>query len=184
MDNSSGVGESEDELLRAIEQMKRRVLNLESERSQWDRLETALKRTHDLGERMKELFCIHSLWRLSTREENPFVLNLWKIMRMIRDGWQFPRFTCVRIKWDDRDFKSRNYGNTRARLVEKIVVNGKSRGEVEVGYLIDRPAAWEGPFLKEEINLLRAVALWVAFVIAKFDSAKVASQTHSHEIVF
>jgi hypothetical protein len=50
------------------------------------------------------------------------------------------------------------------------MVSGKRRGELEVGYTMEKPTIWQGPFLKEEAKLLRSIALWLSLVIEKIDS--------------
>jgi len=44
------------------------------------------------------------------------------------------------------------------RLAADIVVDGEKRGEVEVYYLEERPEAYEGPFLREEWDLIEGIA--------------------------
>jgi GAF domain-containing protein len=76
----------------------------------------------------------------------------------------------VRIKWDDNEYQSLDFSTVRSKQSEPIMVSGKRRGELEVGYTMEKPTIWQGPFLKEEAKLLRSIALWLSLVIEKIDS--------------
>lgn len=161
---------SEEELLATIADLNQRLLEYESARGESRWLETNLRRrTQDLSERMKELECLQGLLQMSVKDENPFEPGAEKIIRIIRAGWQYPDATSVRIKWGDHEYKSLDFSDVRARQIEPIIMRGKRRGEVEVGYTADKPTIWQGPFLKEEAKLLRAIALWLSLVIDRID---------------
>jgi len=158
------------ELLATIETMNQEIIELESKKGEDKWLAGALRRrTHDLSERMKELECLYGLLQLSVKQENPFCRGAEKMIQIIREGWQYPEATCVRIKWDKNEVKSLNFSDCRTRQVEPIVVGGKRRGEIEVGYTADKPSIWQGPFLKEEAKLLRAISLFLSLLITRID---------------
>lgn len=116
-------------------------------------LEDALKRrTHDLSERMKELECIYGLLRLGKFDAE-------KVLEIIRHGWQFPVQATARIHFDAREYKTPNHDRAEVRQTAPILVQNKRRGEVEVGY------TKELPFLKEETQLLKAIAVWLGTVL-------------------
>ena len=59
---------------------------------------------------------------------------------------------------DGQEFKTDDCQETPWKLSAAIIVRGEQAGQVEVGYLEERPEADEGPFLEEERLLLGAVA--------------------------
>ncbi len=162
---------SVNDLLSVIEEMNKEITRLGGKRDDRKWLEGALRRrTHDLSERVKELECLLNLLQLSLKQEDPFERGAEKMIQIIRDGWQYPEATCVRIKWDECESKSLNFSNCKTKQIEPIVVDGKRRGEIEVGYTSDKPYVWQGPFLIEEAKLLRAIALLLSLLIIRNNS--------------
>ena len=61
------------------------------------------------------------------------------------------------INLEGQKFRTENFVQTTWKQTADIIVRGKRAGIVEVCYLEERPASDEGPFLKEERNLLNAI---------------------------
>ena len=116
------------------------------------------QRTHDLGERIKEL---NTLFGLSKLVEEPSI-DLDGIFQGLVDilppGWQYPESTCGRVVFQDREFKTYNFRQTQWKQTAPIVVYGNLAGAIEVYYLEEKPQSYEGPFLAEERRLLDALA--------------------------
>lgn len=165
---------SKDELLATIADLNEALRRVEARRDDRDWLEGALRRrTKLLSERMKELDCIHALLRLSTTHVDPLAGHSREILRAIRNGWQNPEAARVRIQCDGRAWSSPGSDADGPKLIEPIVVRGTRRGEIEIGYP-DGPSIGPDPFLAEEAELLRSIALWLALVIEKRDLADAA----------
>ncbi len=116
------------------------------------------KRTHDLGERVKELRCLYGISRLVEKEGIFLEEILEGTPSLITPSWQYPEITCARIVLEGQEFKTNNFRETVWRLTSDIAVHGKKIGTVEVFYLEEKPMSDEGPFLKEERNLIDAIA--------------------------
>jgi PAS domain S-box-containing protein len=112
----------------------------------------------ELIERTKELNCLYSISRLIERRHYSMEENLSEVVKLIPPAWKYPAITCARIVWDDREFTTKNFATTDWRLACELLINGQSSGSVEVYYLEPRPAMDEGPFLKEERNLINEIA--------------------------
>ncbi|MBA7538555.1 Protein-glutamate methylesterase/protein-glutamine glutaminase [subsurface metagenome] len=116
------------------------------------------KRTYDLKERVKELNC---LWEISNLVERPDI-SLEEIIKgtvnLLPSSWQYPQITCARIILDSKEYKSKNFKKTAWKQASDIILHQKPIGTVEVYYLEERPQMEEGPFLKEERNLINVVA--------------------------
>lgn len=141
------------------EELEKRVRKLDKAEAERKLAEEALqKRTHDLGERVKELNCLYGLSRLVERSD----ISLEKIYQgsadLIPPSWQYPENTCARITIDDKEFKTDSFKKTKWKQSSDINVHGKKAGEVEVFYLEKRPIIDEGTFLKEERNLINALS--------------------------
>lgn len=115
-------------------------------------------RTHDLRERVKELNCLYGISALRER----LGISLEKILQgtanLIPSSWQYPDITCARILFEDREFKTQNFKETRWKQNSVILVSGERIGSIEVYYLEKKPHSNEGPFLKEERMLINAIA--------------------------
>ena len=151
-------------------QQTNKVLNedLTREIKKRKRVEKELKQvSFNLGERIKELNCLYSISKL--RERTDFSLEdiLQAIVDLIPPAWQYPEITCARIVFDDYEFLTNNFKNTRWKLTRHIMVYSERIGTLEVCYLEEKLEIDEGPFLKEERNLIDAVAERIAKFIER-----------------
>jgi PAS domain S-box-containing protein len=130
--------------------------------------EKALRESsEELEERVKELNCFYGISRLL---ENPDI-SLDEIMQgvvnLIRHSWQYPEITCSRIIVGDEEFKTEDYRETKWKQSSEIFANGTRMGVLEICYLDDKPEIDEGPFLKEERDLISAVTKRLGRVIER-----------------
>ena len=116
------------------------------------------KQTHDLEERNKELNCLYLISKLIEKPE----VSLEEISQGAVDAiplsLQYPEITCARIVLNDQEFKTKNFKKTHWKQTSVIRAHDKQAGVLEVGYLKEMPKMDEGPFLKEEKNLINAIA--------------------------
>jgi PAS domain S-box-containing protein len=107
------------------------------------------------------------------------------IIDLIPPAWQFPKITCARIIIEDQEFSTGNFEETRWALTQDIVVHEKTVGAIAVYYLEERPECDEGPFLKEERNLIDAIAERIGRIIERnrAQTALVESEKRFRELV-
>jgi signal transduction histidine kinase len=117
-----------------------------------------LELTHRLTERVKELNCHFGISHLFEDEKLSVDDILQGVINILPPAWQYPQITCVRIKCRRGEFKTANFKETPWRQSQNIIVDGKLFGTIEVYYLESRPEMDEGPFLKEERNLIYIIA--------------------------
>jgi hypothetical protein len=110
--------------------------------------------TSNLTERVKELNCLYGISHLFEDERLTLDEILQGVINFVPPAWQFPEVTCARIKLKNRGFVTPNFKETPWKQSQDILVNGKRFGTIEVYYLKEMPLFDEGPFLKEERNLL------------------------------
>lgn len=124
------------------------------------------QRTHDLGERVKELNCLYGIAKLYEANEELDAIFLG-IVNTIPPSLQYPEITCARIVFKEREFKTDNFEKSKCKwiLSSDIKVVEKKVGEIEVCYLKKKPEAYEGPFLKEERALLDEIASRLGAVV-------------------
>lgn len=80
------------------------------------------------------------------------------MVSLIPPAWQYPDVTCGRIVFEGNEFKDGNFKTTKWKQSADIKVHGEKMGSVEVCYLEEKPQDYEGPFLKEERDLINALA--------------------------
>ena len=73
---------------------------------------------------------------------------------------------------DDQEYKTKNFRETKWKLANKIKVEDKPAGLVEVFYLEQQPKEFEGSFLKEERALIDAVAERLGRIIQRMHRHK------------
>ena len=91
---------------------------------------------------------------------------------LLPDSWQYPEITCARIRYRDQTFQSQEFRPSQWRQKSPIVIFGFEEGSVEVHYLKKKPQLDEGPFLKEERQLIDAVSSRLAKAIEKINTQR------------
>lgn len=124
-----------------------------------DQLEEKVKeQTRELCDRVKELNC---LYNISNLFQNPN-LSLHEIFQatveLIPVSWQYPAITCSRLTLKDEQFSTSNFRETAWKQTSDIILHGERIGSVKVCYLEEKPQRDEGPFLREERNLVDAIS--------------------------
>jgi hypothetical protein len=111
-----------------------------------------------LKERAKELRCLYTVASaLARREEAPPVVFQW-VLDAIPPAWQFPENTTARIEYFGRTHALPDFVDTLHRLRSPISIWRTLVGAIEVHYKTAKPDAWEGPYLREERELLDNIA--------------------------
>ncbi len=118
-----------------------------------------------LHERIKELDCLYDITRLSQRHDLALDELLDGVAGIVARAWQHPEITCARVVVGGRKHATPNWKRPASRQSSPITAHGERIGRIEVGYLEERPACDEGPFLREERHLIDAVAEHLARII-------------------
>lgn len=111
-----------------------------------------------LRERVKELSCLYGIDKVAGRPGILLDEFLREIVELLPPGWQYPEITSARIVLDGRRYLTAGFSESPYRQSAQILVGGAGRGTVDVFYAKETPVIDEGPFLKEERNLIDAVA--------------------------
>jgi PAS domain S-box-containing protein len=116
------------------------------------------QRTHDLGERVKELNCLFGLSKLVEDPELDVDGICAGLVEILPQGWQYPQDTCARVVFQGRVYRTDNFRVTQWKQTCSIEVYEQRLGAIEIFYLEEKRSAHEGPFLVEERRLLNALA--------------------------
>ncbi|HZK98172.1 MAG TPA: PEP/pyruvate-binding domain-containing protein [Prolixibacteraceae bacterium] len=112
-------------------------------------------------ERLKELRGINRTAEI-LQNDRPLEESLAEICSILPDSWQFPDHTVTRITYDKRIFESSGFRETPWKMAQGFEAPGRKKGIIEIFYLKQFPEADEGPFLKEERNLLVNLSKMIA----------------------
>ena len=135
----------------------------------------------DLQERRKELNCLYQVEEL-LHDENASMADLFRsIIQVIPSGWQFPDAAQVRILYLDQTYFSPGYQGSTRQQCSEIRVQGQLVGKIEISYVKEVPKAGEDYFLKEECQLLKAIAERISHVLLHRELKKVYHQWQEAE---
>jgi signal transduction histidine kinase/DNA-binding NarL/FixJ family response regulator len=110
-----------------------------------------------LTARIKETGCLYGITKLLVAPGIPLDEVIERSLYMITDSWQYPEIAAVAIDIKGKRYKAENYRDTNWLLSVDIRTSEKVIGALTVAYLESRPTADEGPFRREERDLLNAI---------------------------
>jgi signal transduction histidine kinase/uncharacterized protein YdcH (DUF465 family) len=126
------------------------------------------KRTQGaLRERVKELSCLYEISKVAENENLSLEEMLKQIVNLIPPAWQFPEITIGQISLDGRKYFSNENVEKKNSQSCDIIIKGEMRGSVESIYTKNKPDLDEGPFLKEERNLINAIAKQIGLIVER-----------------
>jgi len=130
--------------------------------------EASLQRyAYNLGERVKELNCLYNISKLIDRTDISFDEIFQGIVDLIPPGLQYPENACSRIVIAEQEYKTANYKTTKWNQKSDIFVYGERIGVLEVCYLEAKPNIDDGPFLKEERDLICAITRRLGHIVER-----------------
>ncbi len=115
------------------------------------------KLLHEQQERLKELGCINQTTYI-LKEGKPIEETLQQIVLLLPAAWQYPEFTEARIRFQDKTFETPGFKETSWRMVQEFNTIDDEKGTIEVYYTREFTIETEGPFLKEERDLIRNIS--------------------------
>jgi signal transduction histidine kinase len=117
-----------------------------------------LKKTiAELTERNKELNCLYAISRI-IEQSHSIEETFQQVVDILPSAWQDPEHTCARITFENQVFTTSPFKETACGLTYNLLVNGRPGGSVEI-YCREFGTRNDGAlFLKEEKELLGAVA--------------------------
>jgi signal transduction histidine kinase len=124
----------------------------------------------ELRERVKELMCLYGIAKIVEQGNLPLEEILHGIVKLLPSAWLYPDIASARIILDDLTYTTHEFQEGVHRQAAGILVGGILRGNVEVTYSQEKPELDEGPFLKEERNLIDAVSREIALIIERTQS--------------
>ena len=112
----------------------------------------------DLKERAKELRCLYEVEKALNVVDRPVAEAMAAVVEVIGPGWQYPEVCGAAVTLEGLSVASASWAESPWRLVTDIRVHGEVVGKLSVCYTAERPDEDDGPFLKEEVQLLGSLA--------------------------
>ena len=117
-----------------------------------------------LQQRLKHLNCLYGLSKIVNRQGIPLEQIFQETVSLIRDAYKYPNAMCLRINFDGIQYKTDNFKKSELSRKTEIKAHGENVGTIEVYLLGGKVKNGEEPFLKEEDDLLNAVAEWLGSI--------------------
>lgn len=122
---------------------------------------------HNLQERIKELNCLYNLTKIIQNSDFSIETILEKSVSIIPQSFQFPEIATSEIIYDNITYKTEEFKKTKWQIKSDIIINDIVIGFVIVYYTEKRQEFDEGPFLKQERDLINTIANLLSSEIEK-----------------
>jgi len=138
-----------------------------------------------LHERVKEQRCLYLVLQLTTDDHLSVAEVCSKVAEAVPPHLQYPDAAAARVRLGGDEHVSAGWRQPTAAIVAPIRVADRVVGEVEIAYLESRPdqAGGEGPFMREERDLLESIALHLARMLRHRETAGNLAQTQRMQAV-
>ncbi len=122
---------------------------------------------HEQRERLKELGCINQTTYI-LKEGKPVEETLQQIALLLPAAWQYPEYTVARISFMGKEFESLEFRETKWKMTQEFDTIDEETGTIEIFYLKEFREEHEGPFLKEERDLVLNISSLITGYINSF----------------
>jgi len=147
------------------------------------RIEDELKETNwALGERVKELRCLYGINEITEQPGITIEGIMEGVLTLIPPAWQHPEVTCGRITVNGKVFQCEGFKETDWSQSTAIEADGETVGSVKVFYTEKMPKFEEGPFLKEERDLIDAIAHKLGIIVAQKSMEEALKKSHGEKV--
>jgi hypothetical protein len=133
-------------------------------------------------ERLKELTCINETTQI-IKENRTVEEILIQIAEILPKAWQYPEMTTARVWFEGKPYESKGFREGEWRLSQKFDTIDNRKGSIEVFYLKKFPELDEGPFLKEERQLIDNLASIISNFLNSHEARKILHKTEEKELV-
>jgi len=125
---------------------------------------------HDQRERLKELACINQTTAI-IKEGKAVEVTLQQIVLLLPEAWQYPEYTVARISFMKKSYITPGFTETEWRLSQTFIAIDGEKGIIEIFYTKEFAESDEGPFLKEERDLIKIISSLLTGYINSFKAS-------------
>ncbi|MBN1131728.1 MAG: pyruvate, phosphate dikinase [Bacteroidales bacterium] len=133
-------------------------------------------------ERLKELNCINQTTQI-IKESSSVEHTLSQIVMILPAAWQYQEMTVARIWFEGREYASPGFRESKWKQSQKFVTINNQKGSIEIYYLKEFAEADEGPFLKEERQLIDNIASIISNYLNSLEAKKILKKSLDESIV-
>ncbi len=150
-----------------VEKQKKEIEKLQEQNIKLQRFYDEYKRVcRNEEERIKELNCLYQVAQCVVMENN-LETALNKIVCIVPLGWQYSKESCARITFKDNTYQSSGFFESKVCQSEKILIEARIVGVIEIFYEPGLGLKLKDPFLIEERNLLKGIANIISSYLEK-----------------
>lgn len=132
-----------------------------------------------LSEREKELSILHETAKLLVCKQQETFEVLQKLVQIVPSAWKYPEVAEARIVYEDQEFTTPGFVTTTWMQRETFTTVEKEKGFIEIAYMEEKPIEFEGPFLKEERELLTSLTEILKIYIESQKAEKVMRENEA-----
>jgi hypothetical protein len=136
---------------------------------------------HDQQERLKELACINNTTSI-LREGKTIEESLHQIVMLLPAAWQYPEYTVAGITYNNQKFETAGFRETNWKMSQEFTSIDGVSGIISVCYTTQFRDEYEGPFLKEERDLIRNIANIITGYINSYKASEVIGLRHDESV--
>jgi PAS domain S-box-containing protein len=118
----------------------------------------------ELHQRLQHLKCLYGLSKIVNHQEIPLDQIFQKTVRLIREAYRYPSAMSVRVIFNGIRYDTESFKKTEWSRRTPIKANDKNVGVIEVYHVGTSAEIGEEMFVKEEDDLLYAVAEWLGSI--------------------
>ena len=130
---------------------------------------------HDKQERVKELACINETTAILNQGRS-IEESLQQVVLILPEAWQYPEYTSARIHFKGQYYESAEFKITKWRMAQDFSTIDGENGTIELYYKTEFKAENEGPFLKEERDLILNICSLITGYINSFKARDLIRQ--------
>ncbi|MBN1650672.1 MAG: hypothetical protein JW857_05060, partial [Bacteroidales bacterium] len=135
----------------------------------------------ELQERAKELNCLYKIQEILNEHNISVEQAVYDLLKAIPPGWQYPDICEVEISIAQGTFKTFGFQDSKWTLSADIQAQDRNFGQIKVMYNEIRPKAYQGPFLKEELKLIKSIAESIGVYLLHLELKKVFEKNEQKE---
>lgn len=128
------------------------------------------------NERIKELNCLYNVSTIVEKYYFSIDDILKNIVKTIPPAFQYPEYTCAKIKYENTLYETDNFSNMENIIRSPIQSFGKEIGFIEVCYCKKQNYFDDNMFLEEEYQLINSIAERLGKVIERIKSKDTLKQ--------
>jgi len=129
-----------------------------------------------MNEEMRTVKALDRLSDLSGKEEITITEVCRVAVKSLRTSFQYPEFSCARMVIGNREFRTANYIETPWRNEAPVIVNDTVIGNIETGYIKERPGGETVESIAGELSFLKEISEHLAGILRNALAEKEVSE--------